>query len=425
MKVYFDTIGCRLNQSEIEAYASQLRTAGHEIIEDAAEADLVIVNTCMVTAAAESDSRQKIRQAYRAGGKAVIATGCWATLNPARALELAGVERVIPNSEKDQLISEILAIPSGTEPGMEKRIPLPGIHKRTRAFVKVQDGCNNHCTYCVTRLARGAAHSQSVEQVLLPIRAAIEGGSKEIILTGVHLGWWGRDFDPQMRIADLIKIILGELGDRRLRLSSVEPWDIEDSFYDLFSDPRMCRQLHFPLQSGSAKILRQMARKTTPETYSMIVNQARQSIPGVAITTDVIVGFPGETDEDFAESMEFVERMNFAGGHVFSYSPRPGTPAAKYPDQVPPDVKHHRSKILHQVFEEAAQRYQEQFIGKTLTVLWESSKQGESGKWLLGGWTDNYIRVTAPSDQQLWNQISHVQLENLADGQGCLGRIVS
>jgi threonylcarbamoyladenosine tRNA methylthiotransferase MtaB len=424
MKVFFDTIGCRLNQSEIDAYANQLRAAGHEITDRPGEADLVIVNTCMVTYAAESDSRQKIRQAYKAGAKKVIATGCWATLNQEKALALEGVERVIPNSEKDNLIAEVLSLPVDEEIKSLRREPLPGSHRRTRAFIKAQDGCNNHCTFCVTRLARGAAHSQSVEQVMEVVQSAVNGGAREIILTGVHLGSWGRDFDPPQRISDLVNALLGGIGDVRLRLSSVEPWDIEDSFYELFTDPRMCRQLHFPLQSGSGRILKRMARKTTPELFAAILAKARKEIPDIAITTDVIVGFPGETDDDFNESLQFIKSMNFAGGHAFSYSPRPGTPAAGFPDQISSTVKHERTQALHKVFSDATARYQQLFIGQTMDVLWESSHGEPSGKWTLRGWTDNYIRVAALSDEPLWNIVSAVRLEQI-DGDECRGVIVS
>lgn len=423
MKVYFDSIGCRLNQSEIENYANQFRAAGHEVIDNPGEADLVIVNTCSVTSAAESDSRQKIRQATRQGAKRVIATGCWATLAPQQALALDGVERVIPNEEKDRLFSEILLKNEGSAATPFIREPLPGTHRRTRAFIKVQDGCDHHCTYCITRLARGSSRSLPVDSVLEEIHSALAGGAKEIVLTGVNLGSWGKDFQSPQQISELILEILRNIGDVRVRLSSIEPWDIDDSFYELFKDTRMCRQLHFPLQSGSEDTLKRMARKTTPELFSTILEKARRMIPEVAVTTDIIAGFPGETDETFQESLQFIQSIQFAGGHAFPFSPRPGTPAANYPNQIDPAVKRERVHLLREVFATAGENYRQKFLGQTMKVLWESAQSISPGNWEVSGLTDNYIRVRALANQPMWNCISPVRLDQL-EINGCFGTII-
>jgi threonylcarbamoyladenosine tRNA methylthiotransferase MtaB len=198
------------------------------------------------------------------------------------------------------------------------RQPVPGGRLRTRAFIKVQDGCDNRCTFCITTLARGAGRSLPVEAILADINAALAGGAQEIVLTGVHLGSWGQDFETPQKIRDLIETILAEAPVIRLRLSSLEPWDLEADFFSLWQDQRLARHLHLPLQSGSAATLRRMARKTTPEDFARLVAAAREHIPEVAITTDVIAGFPGESEAEFAESLEFVRQMNFAGGHVFT-----------------------------------------------------------------------------------------------------------
>lgn len=418
MKVFFDSIGCRLNQSEIEKYASQFRAAGHEIVRDAADADLVVVNTCAVTAEAASDSRQKIRQASRAGSARVIVTGCWSTLEPQHALALPGVTQVIPNLEKDRLVAEVLDLPVEVfdlEP--VAREPLPGAHLRTRAFIKVQDGCDNHCTFCITRVARGAGRSRSVEQVLADVHAALRGGAREIVFTGVHLGSWGQDFAQPHALRHLIESTLAETDVPRLRLSSLEPWDLDADFFSLWQDARLCRHLHLPLQSGCEATLRRMARKVTPESFAGLVQTARAVAPDMAITTDVIVGFPGETPAEFAESLGFVEAMQFAAGHVFNYSARPGTPAARLPQQVPPPVRKARSAEMRAVTAAASQRYRQSFVGDIQTVLWEAvTPQGSAG-FRLEGLTGNYLRVAAAAHSARWNMLDSVRITGLtADG---------
>jgi threonylcarbamoyladenosine tRNA methylthiotransferase MtaB len=415
MKIYLDTIGCRLNQSEIETMARQFRAVGHEIVTSAQLADLAVVNTCAVTNEAASDSRGKIRQIARAGVGEVVATGCWATLQPQQAQSLPNVSRVVTNDRKDDLVSNVLDLPQEAfdlEP-MARR-PLPGLHRRTRAFIKVQDGCDNHCTFCVTTIARGEGRSRPVADVILDIQAALAGDTKEIVLTGVHLGSWGQEFGKHLR--DLVGAILRETDAPRLRLSSLEPWDLNADFFSLWdpstsSGRRLMPHLHLPLQSGCESTLRRMARKTSPESFRELVAAARTIMPEVAITTDIIAGFPGETEDEFVESLAFVQEMNFAGGHVFSYSPRPGTGAAKMKGHVRTELKKKRNHILHDSLEESAASYRKKFVGQTLPVLWESvSEMGEWG-WQMEGLTGNYLRVTAFAPSPRWNQIDQVILK--------------
>lgn len=416
MKVYLDTIGCRLNQSEIESMARQFRAAGHEIAAAPEEADLAVVNTCAVTSEAVSDSRQKIRHITRLGADEVVVTGCWATLQPGQAAALPGVKRVIGNQEKDTLVADLLDLPFANfdlEPIV--REPLPGLHRRTRAFIKVQDGCDNACTFCITTVARGAGRSRPVGDVLMDIRAALAGGTKEIVLTGVHLGSWGRDFGSHLR--GLIRAILDETETPRLRLSSLEPWDLDAEFFSLWRDARLCRHVHLPLQSGSRSVLRRMARKTTPESFRELVAAARAVMPEVAVTTDVIAGFPGETEDEFAETLTFIQEMDFAGGHVFTYSSRPGTAAARMKNQIPMDVRKRRNAILREAFEHSARAYRTRFLGHTLPVLWESALENGPQGWRMSGLTDTYLRVAAHMSRPLWNEISLVRLEAVtADG---------
>lgn len=398
--------------------ARQFRQAGHEIAARPEEADLAVVNTCAVTTQAASDSRGKVRHIARAGVDAIIATGCWTTLQPKQAAALPNVARVVPNDRKESLVPAALNLPEETfdlEP--LARQPLPGIHQRTRAFIKVQDGCDNRCTFCVTTVARGAGRSRSVADVILDVQSALEGGAREVVLTGVHLGSWGQDFSESLHLRDLVKLILSETDVPRLRLSSLEPWDLDADFFSLWEDARLCRHLHLPLQSGCAATLKRMARKTTPESFRELVAAARQVMPEAAITTDVIAGFPGETDEEFAESLDFVREMNFAGGHTFTYSPRPGTGAARMKDQVPSKVRKERNAAYRQVFEESGRVYRRKFLGRRMPVLWESTAHLDERGWRLKGLTGNYLRVETSAPRPLWNEITTVHLQSLtADG---------
>jgi len=423
MKIYLDTIGCRLNQSEIETMARQFRAAGHEIVATADSADMAVVNTCAVTNDAASVSRGKIRQISRAGVDEIIATGCWTTLQPQKAMDLPNVTRVVANDRKDQLVLDVLNLSQESfdlEPISRKL--LPGLHRRTRAFIKVQDGCDNQCTFCITTVARGEGRSRPLADIILDIQSALDGGTKEIVLTGVHLGSWGYDFDSHL--SELVKAILRETDTPRLRLSSLEPWDLSNDFFSLWTDERLMPHLHLPLQSGSSSTLKRMLRKTTPESFGELVNAAREVIPDVAITTDIIAGFPGETEDEFAETLDFVREMNFAGGHVFTYSARPGTGAARMKGQVKPELRKKRNHILQEVIEESAKSYRENFVGSESSVLWEStSEMGEAG-WKMEGWTENYLRVNAFAPSPRWNEVDTVML-NEADGDRMKGVILN
>lgn len=411
MNIFLDTIGCRLNQSEIEIFARQFRAAGHTLVSSAEGADLVVVNTCTVTAQAASDSRHKIRQAARQGTARIVVTGCWASLEPESARGLPGVSHVVNNLDKDDLVVSLLDQQlAHIDLEYTQRQPLPGLHHRTRAFIKVQDGCDNRCAYCVTCLARGPSRSRSIEVVLQDVRAALSGGSREVVLTGVHLGTWGAELYPAGELRDLIRAVLAEPALQRLRLSSLEPWDLEAGFFELWQDERICRHLHLPLQSGCQETLHRMARKITPQAYADLVCSARRAIPGLAVTTDVIAGFPGESEAEFAESLAFIRAMNFAGGHAFTYSARPGTVAARMPGQVPYPLRKQRNRELRSLFEQAAQTFGATLVGHTLPVLWETAQAGTTQTWLLSGLTDNYFRVTVKSKINLWNQISQVTI---------------
>ncbi|MFQ5615240.1 MAG: MiaB/RimO family radical SAM methylthiotransferase [Anaerolineales bacterium] len=413
MKIYLNTVGCRLNQSEIETFGGQFRLQGHTLVGYPDQADLTVINTCAVTTEAAADSRKMIRRAAREGAKEVVVTGCWATMNPDGAAALPNVSRVIVNSAKDRLVPDLLQLPLTEVFDLEPvaREPLPGARLRTRAFIKVQDGCDNRCTFCVTTLVRGKGCSRPLDEILRGVDAAVRGGVQEVVLTGVHLGSWGHDSDRLGDLKFLAQTILRNTDISRLRLSSLEPWDLDEGFFDLWeNEPRLCRHLHLPLQSGCDSTLRRMARKTTQESFRWLVNAARSVCPDIAITTDLIAGFPGETEAEFAKTLAFVREMGFAGGHVFTYSARPGTAAARMAGQVAHPVRKARNARLRAAIAEGAAAYRTRFLGHTLLVLWESATGLGPDGWQMTGLTDNYLRVHAIAPRDLWNQITPVRL---------------
>jgi len=414
-------IGCRLNQSEIEVLARQFSSAGHSLVADPSQADLAVVNTCTVTSAAAADSRKIIRRIARSGVKEIISTGCWSELHPDQALDLPGVTRVVSNAGKANLVSALLTLdPAEFDQEPLQRVIIPGSRQRTRAFIKAQDGCRHHCTFCITTVARGNSRSESIGTVLKEINAAVEAGIKEVVLTGVQLGSWGREFTPALGLQDLVQQVLKGTDIPRLRLSSIEPWDIDPDLIKLLSEERVARHLHLPLQSGSASTLRRMARAINPEGFARLVDDIRSVEPEIALTTDILVGFPGETEVEFKESFDFIRQMDFASGHVFSYSARDGTPAADFPDQVPHPVRKKRSAEIRGLVNESGENYRRQFLESELVVLWE---QVDEKSQTAIGLTDNYLRVETQSSPEVWNTFSKVNITELTK-DGVLGKIL-
>jgi threonylcarbamoyladenosine tRNA methylthiotransferase MtaB len=305
-----------------------------------------------------------------------------------------------------------------------ERVPIPGARQRTRGFIKVQDGCRHNCTFCVTTVARGESLSISIEQVVNEIQAACQSGIKEVVLTGVQLGSWGADLVPSLYISDLIKEILVQTHIPRLRLSSLEPWDIKEELIDLVEDDRVARHLHLPLQSGSAAVMRRMARAITPARYRDLIQSIRKTIPDVAITSDLLAGFPGETDSQFQESLDFIRDMDFADGHVFVYSAREGTPAIGFPDQVPHPIRKKRSSLIREVIAESNLGFRQRSIGTELDVLWEKSEKSSKNSWLVTGLTDNYIKVESIAKENLANEISLVRITDIITN-GVRGKIIN
>lgn len=419
MKVFFDMVGCRLNQAEIEKMAFEFRQNGHTIVSSLDEAETVIVNTCTVTNQAASDSRQKIRHAAQLKNREIIATGCWSTLDSQKAKQLGENVRVVPNLAKDHLVKDFLLahgqVPVDIEHPFDlepiSREPIPGLRQRTRAFIKVQDGCDNLCTFCVTRIARGKGVSRSVSEVLNDIQIARQGGTQEIVLTGVHLGSWGNDFSPALHLTDLLVQILNNTDVPRIRLSSLEPWDLDRRFLELWENPRMMPHLHLPLQAGSDATLKRMLRKVTTSSYRELIKVAREIIPDVAITTDIIAGFPGETEHEFEQTLNFVKSIGFAGAHVFSYSEREGTAASRIQASIPHLVRKERNQAIQEVVRLSADRYHRSWLDREVSVLWESSIEQVSEGWKMIGLSENYIKVSVISTEPMWNTISRVRLK--------------
>ncbi len=410
MRIHLDTVGCRLNQAEIELYGRQLEAAGHTVVASAAEADVAVVNTCAVTGAAAADSRRKLRSALRDGARRVVATGCWATLAEDEARERCGDRlEVVDNRHKDRLVLDLLGLSGDPFASTAPRRPLPGKRHRTRAFIKVQDGCDQRCTFCLTTVARGEGRSLPVAAVVGQVAAAEAGGAREVVLTGVHLGAWGRDLTPRRTLAHLVGVLLEESRVPRIALSSLEPWAVTEELLALWRDPRLCPRLHLPLQSGCAATLRRMHRPNPPERFAEVVAAARAAIPGVAITTDLIGGFPGESSADHEASLAFVEGLHLAGGHCFPYSPRPGTPAASLPDPLPAETRKRRAAELRAVVEASGRRFREAFVGEELPVLWEAAR-AEGEAWRLSGRTAHGVRVVATSPVPRVNELGRVRV---------------
>jgi len=429
VKVYFASLGCRLNQSELEMIARQLVIGGARVADNARDADICVVNTCAVTAKAERKSRRLVRSLARQNPQARIAvTGCWATLDPQQCKALPGVEWVLRNAEKERVAATLLSVAGRSSPARpsvgSSSEPLPPSRmmrrvvcgqlssRRTRAFVKVQDGCSNTCTYCISRRLRPAPYSRPLADVVAEVNTLVSEGFKEVVLCGLNLGSYGRDLGIAGGLYELARTILRDTDLPRLRLSSVEPWDVDESFFLLWDDGRMCRQIHLPLQAGYDLTLSRMGRSITRGEFLRLVNAARSVSPEMAVTTDVIVGFPGEDEKAFEESRDFVAEMRFARVHVFSYSCRPGTVASRLPNTVPSFVIRMRAVAMRELAAQQAYEFQSCFVGREVMVLWERLR---ADGWYKG-LTDHYLRVATRSSEDLHNRLTKVQVVGFRDG---------
>jgi len=403
MKVAFHTLGCKLNQAETESLAGRFSQAGFQLVSPGDGADICIANTCTVTHIADRKSRHWLRLARRRNPRAlIIATGCYAQRNLRELSELADI--VVDNDEKKHLLTLVQTL-KGMAEGETKQSQILSAAVRTRSLIKIQDGCHSPCTYCIVPKVRLHEYSLPSSRIIDEVKQKVALGYKEVVLTGTKVGSY-RDGSADLR--GLIQRILTSTGIERLRLSSLQPSEISSEFPALWQDERLCRHFHIALQSGSDTVLQRMRRSYSLAQYQRAVNLIKDTIPDAAITTDIMVGFPGESDEEFEQNYSFCQQAGFANIHVFPYSPRPETAAAGMPEQIKDKVKQERNQRMLELSRSSQRKFREHFFGQTMLVLWEKETQPGSG--IYSGLTGNYIRVLAHSEKTLDNEITSVKL---------------
>jgi threonylcarbamoyladenosine tRNA methylthiotransferase MtaB len=409
------TLGCKLNLADSEAIARRLQAAGYDVVDHVCEADAFVVNTCSVTHTADQKSRRLVRSVRRLSpGAAVTVTGCYPNSAGSEAVQALGADLVVGTRDRDK--DELAAFLAAWRPAPPQQQPAARLH--TRAFIKAQEGCNDVCAFCIVPRTRGREESRSIEAVAAEINEAAASGAREVVVTGTQLGAWGRDLSPSQTPTDLIAGLLAATEVPRVRFSSLQPQDITPELLSLWQDPRLMPHFHLALQSGSEGTLAAMRRRYTIGHYRDALDRIRAAVPGVAVTTDVIAGFPGESAEDFEESLSFCREAAFARVHAFPYSPRARTAAARMPDQVPPAVLKERMARLLSLAKELAHAFNVSQSGAIRPVLWESQRAAEGGP-LWFGHTDNYIPVHARGEA-LANRITPVRLAG-PFGDGLLG----
>ena len=453
---YVENFGCRATQADGAALEQQLRAQGLHAAAEPGAAQVVVLNTCTVTAAADQDARAAIRRIYRANpGCQILVTGCYAQRAPDEIASLPGVRWVVGNSHKHQIAELVVRdvagnISGANGAGAANFVPVsslqpsgsPGasllvgdifahtellaapvfdaLSERTRPNLKVQDGCNNRCSFCVIPYVRGRSRSLPLEEVINQVNHLVAAGYREVVISGINLGRWGRDLRPQLRFPVLVRAILQQTNLERLRLSSIEPMDWSDELIELAAgSPRIAKHAHVPMQSGSDHILRRMHRKYRPWHYAQRLQKIREAMPTAAIGADVMVGFPGESEADFKQTQAMVEELPFTYLHVFTYSARPGTPAATLPEQVPVTVAHERNRVLREMAAQKKLAFQRSFLGKELQAITLSRYDGERTEAL----TDNYLklRVAGRHAPNLWLLAN---IESVSSGE-LLGSVVS
>jgi threonylcarbamoyladenosine tRNA methylthiotransferase MtaB len=419
MRVAFYTLGCKLNQAETESLANRFSQAGFQLVPPGDGADIYIANTCTVTHIADRKSRHWLRLARRRNPRAlIIVTGCYAQRNPQVLAQLA--DYVVDNKEKDHLLAftQTLSL-EGREMGENeiKQSQMLAATVRTRSLMKIQDGCHSTCIYCIVPKVRPHEYSLPASQIIDEVKQKVALGYKEVVLTGTKVGSY-KDATTDLR--DLAQRILTSTGIERLRLSSLQPSEISPEFLALWQDEKLCRHFHLALQSGSETVLKRMRRSYSLDQYHRTVNLIKEKISDVAITTDIMVGFPGESAEEFEQSYSFCQQAGFANIHVFPFSSRPGTAAAGMPEQIKDKVKAERNQRMLELSQSSQRRFYEQFLGQSMPVLWE--KETSPGSSIYSGLTGNYIRVFAHSEKPLNNEITTVKLVELHN-QGMWGEL--
>jgi threonylcarbamoyladenosine tRNA methylthiotransferase MtaB len=398
MRVFFSNLGCKLNQAELDRLARGFASSGHSVVGSLAEADVHVINSCTVTHVAARDSRKTARRGKRVNPEIkTVLTGCYVNASPGEAADLAGVDMVIPNERKDDLVAEVerAFAERHTVPGAQGPLDIPYVPlelTNTRSLVKIEDGCSMPCTFCIIPSVRGPQRSRPLDDVVNEVRELTATGYQEVVVTGVQISsyrWQGKG------LFELVSTLLSDTEVPRIRLTSIAPWQFDLRLLDLFDSGRLCRHFHLSLQSGSEDTLKRMRRPYTPSAFASLVESIRSELPAAGITTDVIVGFPGETEREFDQSLDFTSRMSFSKVHAFPYSSRPGTAAASMPGHLPHPVKRERMARMLSAAERAERAFWEKQLGSDVEILWERQK---SGYWL--GMTDNYIRVLTRQPQQ-------------------------
>ncbi len=428
--VSFLTLGCKVNQYDSDAMRTIFLQQGYRAVKEEEEADVYVINTCSVTSIGDRKSRQMVRKIRRKHPQAVIAVaGCYAQIAP-EIFEAMGdidvivgaqnrskiVEYVEQAQKKEKTINAVKDIMSVTE--FENLYVDAEGETKTRAFIKVQEGCDNYCTFCIIPFARGKLKSRKQKDAVEEIRRLVAKGYREIVLTGIHLGNYGRDLHDGTSLATLVEELLRIPNLLRIRMGSIESVELSDDLINLIKDePRVCRHLHLPIQSGSDAVLRRMNRHYRLPEYKKLISELREKIPGLALTTDLIVGFPGETEENFMETLETLRELRFSAIHVFPYSQRTGTPAAVFPNQVPGDIKKDRVHRVQELEKEISKEYRKTFLQKTVHVLIEEEKNG-----YFEGLSDEYIRVSITDKNVEKGRLYSVYVENLTE-DGLIGRV--
>lgn len=422
--VAFHTLGCKVNQYETEAMEELFKDRGYDLVDSREKSDIYIINTCTVTNMSASKSRQFIRRAKRRNENGIIAVvGCYSQVSPEEIEAISVVDIIIGTKDRGQIVdicenfAENKNRVNVVEDIMDNKefedLHIMDLDSKTRAYIKVQDGCNQFCSYCIIPYARGPIRSRPLEDIIDETNRLAESGFKEIILTGIHITSYGKDLD-NIDLGTIIEEVAKIKGIERIRLSSMEPTFIDERFMKkVVKTGKLCNHFHLSLQSGSDSVLQRMNRKYSSEEYSKVVDTIRKYMPDAGITTDIIVGFPGETDEEFQETCDFVGKIGFSGIHVFKYSPREGTPASEFEDQIHGTIQQDRSEKLIALAEKLGESFNKKFIGETMEVLFEEESRNDPD--YIEAYTRNYIRAKSKISPKYEGEILPIVIENIED----------
>ncbi|SET64824.1 threonylcarbamoyladenosine tRNA methylthiotransferase MtaB [Salinibacillus kushneri] len=421
--VAFHTLGCKVNHYETEGIWNFFKENGYERVDFDRKSDVYVINTCTVTNTGDKKSRQTIRRAVRKNPDAVVCvTGCYAQTSPGEIMEIPGVDVIVGTQDRKKMIDYIEEYKKTRQPinGVQKimktrefeEMDVPAFTDRTRASLKIQEGCNNFCTFCIIPWARGLLRSRKPEDVLKQAQQLVNAGYKEIVLTGIHTAGYGEDM-KDYNFAQLLRDLESKVhGLKRIRISSIEASQITDEVIDVLDkSKKIVRHLHIPLQAGSDTVLKRMRRKYTTDFYKQRIDKIKRALPGLAITSDVIVGFPGETEEEFMETYNFVKEIGYSELHVFPFSKRTGTPAARMKDQVDDEIKHERVHRLIELSNQLAKEYASGYEGEVLEVIPEErSKEDSDNSNIFVGYTDNYLKVKLEAREEMIGKLVRVKI---------------